>query len=165
MTTESSVRIRVARLPDDKPAILGFIMGLQRFEKAIEPDRRIDPAVADEFYAVITERVARRNGCMLIAESANGKALGWAVAYESNNEIYVHADERTYGYIAELYVIEEARRQGIGGALIGACESWAKGRALKVMIIGALTRNEAAFAAYRSAGFTDYATELRKYLR
>jgi GNAT superfamily N-acetyltransferase len=158
-------RIRPARLPEDKPAILGFIVDLQRFEQAIEPDRRVDAVVANEFYPIIMERVARRNGCILIAEDAKDKALGWAVAYENNNEIYVHADERTYGYIAELFVSEEVRRQGIGRALIAACEQWARERGLKAMIIGALARNETAFAAYRSAGFADYATELRKYLR
>jgi hypothetical protein len=104
-------RIRAARLSDDKPAILGFIMGLQRFEHAIEPDRRVDGMVAEEFYPIIAERVAKRNGCMLIAESAKAKALGWAAAYENNNEIYVHAEERTYGYTAELFVSDEVRRQ------------------------------------------------------
>ena len=165
MSQAETYRIRPARLPEDKPAILGFIMGLQRFENAIEPDRRIDATVAAEFYPVITERVAAGNGCILIAESSDGRVLGWAVAYESWSEIYVRAEERTYGYIAELYVVEEARGQGLGRALIASCETWAKGRELKVMIIGALARNKAAFAAYRSAGFADYATELRKYLR
>ena len=67
MARTEPYRIRAARLPEDKPALLGFIMGLQLFENAIEPDRRIDASVAEEFYAVITDRIARKNGCILIA--------------------------------------------------------------------------------------------------
>jgi len=165
MTRVEPFRIRAARLPEDKPAILRFILGMQHFEKAIEPDRRIDPAVEEESYAAITERVAKRNGRILIAESASGKALGWAAALEDEQEIYVLAEERTYGYIAELYVIEEARGQGVGRALIAACEDWARDRGLKVMLIGVLARNARAHAVYGGAGFDDYVTLLRKYLR
>ena len=46
--------IRPARLPQDKPAILSFIQGLQVFEHAIERDRRTDAVVAEEFYSEIT---------------------------------------------------------------------------------------------------------------
>ena len=158
-------RIRPARLPEDKPALLGFIMGMQHFEKAIEADRRTDPSVADEFYAVIIERVAKKNGCILLAEDESGKAIGWAAAYEDENEVYVHADERLFGYISELYVVGELRGRGIGRALIAACEGWAIARGLKVMMLGALARNTRAQALYRDAGFADYATMLRKYLR
>jgi GNAT superfamily N-acetyltransferase len=158
-------RIRLARLPEDKPALLAFIMGMQHFESAIEADRRVDPAVAEEFYAAITERMREKNGRILIAESANGKALGWAAACESENEVYVHAEEKTFGYIAELYVVEEARGQGFGRALIAACEEWARERGYKVLMIGVLERNSRAYDVYRSAGFQQYTALLRKYLR
>jgi GNAT superfamily N-acetyltransferase len=161
----AAFRIRAARLPDDKPAILNFLMGIQLFENAFEPDRRIDPDVAEDSYAAIIERVATKNGRMLIAEGPNGKVLGWAAALEDEQEIYVLPEERTYGYIAELYVIEEARGLGVGRALIAACEEWARDRGLKVMMIGVLTRNPRAHKVYRSAGFDDYVTLLRKYLR
>lgn len=42
-------RIREGRLPQDDAIARAFIMGLQAFEKAIEADRRLDAAVADEF--------------------------------------------------------------------------------------------------------------------
>ena len=158
-------RIRPAQSPEDKPALLGFIMGMQHFEKAIEADRRTDPSVAEEFYAAITERVFNKNGCILIADDANGKPLGWAAVHDDESDVYVHADERTYGYIAELYVAEEQRGRGIGRALIAACEDWGRERGHKLMMIGVLVRNSRANAIYRSAGFSDYATLLRKYLR
>jgi hypothetical protein len=35
MSPTGPYRIRPARLPEDKPALLGFIMGMQFFERAI----------------------------------------------------------------------------------------------------------------------------------
>ena len=157
--------VRNARLPDDKPAILGFIMDLQRFELAIEANRRVDDDVAEEYYASLAERAVKRNGRILVAENGDGRALGWAVAYEDDNEVFVHADEQIYGYISELYVAEDMRGKGVGRALISACEDWARERGLKVMMIGALTKNTRAHTIYRDAGFADYAVLLRKYLR
>ena len=165
MTELAPFRVRAARLPEDKPAILGFFTGIQHFEKTIEADRRIDPDVAEDSYAAMIERVATKNGCVLIAENTSGEAIGWAVGLEDEQEIYIVAEERTHGYIAELYVVEDMRGRGVGRALIAACEEWAKGRALKVMMIGVLARNARAHAVYRSAGFHDYATLLKKYLR
>ena len=157
--------MRAARLPKDKPAILDFLTGIQRFERAFEADRRIDPDVAEDSFTAIIERVANKNGCILIAETASGKALGWAVSLEDEQEIYVVAEERTRGYIAELYVVEDMRGRGVGRALIAACEDWARDRGLKVMMIGVLARNGRAHGVYRGAGYDDYATLLRKYLR
>ena len=87
------------------------------------------------------------------------------MALEDEQEIYIVAEERTYGYIAELYVVEDMRGRGVGRALIAACEEWARGRGLKVMMIGVLTRNARAHAVYRGAGYDDQVTLLRKYLR
>lgn len=165
MRPAAPYRIRLARLPGDRLALLGFITGMQNFESAIETDRRTDPDVAEEFYSVITDRIAQKNGRILIAESDSGRALGWAASCEEESEVYIHADERTYGYIAELYVVEDMRGRGIGRALIAACEEWARERGLKAMMIGVLSRNARAHGVYRGAGFQDYVTMLRKYLR
>ena len=156
--------IRNARLPDDKPSILRFIRELQHFEKELEPDRRIDADVAEEYYAVLTARAREQNGCIFIAENEARQALGWAVAHEENNEVYVIEAERRFGYISELYVLEEVRGKGIGRALIAACEDWARSRDLRVMMIAALARNRGALNLYRGGGYAPYSTYLRKYL-
>lgn len=155
--------IRPARLPEDKTAILSFIQGLQAFERAIEPDRRTDAAVSEEFYGEITTRVQKRKGQILISE-LDGRAVGWAVVYPEENDIYVEATERTFAYISELFVVEDTRGTGVGRELIAACESWARDRGIAVMLIGVLSGNTRADAIYRRAGFAPYALQLRKYL-
>jgi len=49
--------------------------------------------------------------------------------------------------------------------LLAACEEWARTRGLKAMMIRVLSQNSRAHGVYRGAGFQDYVTMLRKYLR
>ena len=159
----SAFCIRDARMPDDKQAALEFIMGMQKFEKAIEPDRRVDASVAAEFFEVIIKRVKDKNGHIFIAEWET-KSIGWAVVYPDENDIFVEAAKRAFAYISELFVVEEKRGTGVGRALIAACEDWARTRGLTVMMLGVLSGNTRAAKIYEDAGYLPYATQRRKYL-
>ena len=160
----ASIRIREASLPQDIPAIHEFILGLQGFEHAFEPNRRLDPEVAANYFEILQKKVHEMNGAILIAENENGDPIGWAAAHEYEEETYVVPEQRRIGYIAELYVVEKARRQGVGRTLIAACEAWARGRGLSIVTIGVLPKNTRAFAVYARNGYDPYAVLLRKYL-
>jgi len=153
--------VRPVRLPDDEPAILSFIWGLQTFENAFEPNRRLDPGFADEHWADVRRLVAER-GAMFIAE--NDGPVGWAFVVEEAGDLFVKESERRYGFIAELYVEASARGQGYGRALIAACEDWSRKRGMTVLIIGMLTGNGKAAAVYQRDGFAPYNLFMRKYL-
>lgn len=161
----SAYSIRDADLSRDTPAMLAFIMGSQRFEHAFEPNRRLDLPVAAEHLAVMQKLVAEHDGRIFIAANGKGDAIGWAVAGESTDDVYVIAEERRYLYIAELFVNETLRGEGIGRALIAACENLARERGIAVMQIGVLPGNARAHAIYQQAGYADYGIQLRKYLR
>jgi len=154
--------IRAVRLPDDEAAILSFIWGLQKFENAFEPNRRLDAGFADEHWADVRRLVAER-GAMFIAENG-GEPVGWAFVVEEAGDLFVKESERRYGFIAELYVEASARGQGHGRALIAACEDWSRGRGMTVLIIGVLTGNGKAAAVYQRDGFAPYNLFMRKYL-
>jgi len=158
-----SYSVRDIRLPEDKSAILSFIQGMQHYEHAFEPDRRIDSAVAREYYTVLMDRVAQSMGRIFVAEE-NDQAIGWAAFVVEQNSVYVVEPQRTYGYIAELYVNERARSRGIGQALIAACETEARRLKLGLIMIGVLAGNRRTAEIYTRAGFSPYASELRKYL-
>src|ERR1700754_2399846 len=102
--------IRAARLPEDEPAILSFIWGLQSFENAFEPNRRLDPDFTDEHWADVQAQAAER-GAIFIAENA-GVPMGWAFVLEEPGDLFVAEKERRYGFVAELFVAESARGQG-----------------------------------------------------
>ena len=161
----ASFRIREAQLPQDLPAIQGFILELQRFEHAFEPNRRLDPSVAADYFGDLQKKVRDTNGVVLIAEDDGGHAIGWAAAHESEEDIYVVPEQRRIGYIAELFVVQEKRGLGAGRSLIGACEAWARRQGLSIITLGVLPKNTRAFAVYESSGYDPYAVLLRKYLR
>ncbi len=63
-----TVRIRDFDPAKDKTAALSFIMGSQQFEHMVEPDRRLDPQVAEEFLPELTKRMAEQRGRAFVAE-------------------------------------------------------------------------------------------------
>ena len=141
-----------------------FILGLQVFEKAMEADRRVDATVAGEFFDVLAARVAEKQGRIFIAEDADGAPIGWAACFVDENEIYVEPELRRYGYISELFVVENARGQGVGRALIARCEDYFRALKLRVMMIGVLAKNTNARRSYLTAGFRPYSEMLQKML-
>ena len=160
---KQNIEIRDAVLPADREQLLEFIMGTQRFESAFEPNRRLDRAVAAEYFVLLETDVRSKGGRILVA-AEDGQPLGWGVVHAQEDDVYVIGEERTYAYISELYVVEAARGKGIGRALIAASEDWARARGLKVMQIGVLPGNHRAKSIYERAGYQTYALQLRKYL-
>ena len=154
-------RIRDFDPAADEPAALAFILGSQVYEHAIAPDRRLDDAVASEHYAALAPHMAANQGRGFIAEE-EGQAIGWAVFFVHHGLIYLVPEERTFGYIAELFVVEPARGRGVGRALIAACEDAARG--LGQIRIGHLTGNRRAAEIYGRAGYAPYTSELRRAL-
>ncbi len=160
----SAIHIREANLPGDKPVILDFIFALQRYEAAFEANRRTDAQMAQEHYAALIPRAKSPKGKIFIAENADGLAIGWALIHEELGDVFVRAEERAHGFLAELYVVEASRAQGVGRALIAACEDWARARGLVSLRIGLLARNSDALTVYEKAGYAPYALQMRKYL-
>jgi GNAT superfamily N-acetyltransferase len=155
------ITVRPAKLPDDKPAILRFIEGLQRYEAEFESDRRLDPTYPEDQFAAVQKQT--ENGVFLIAEQ-DGQPVGWAAVYEHVAPTYVVEQERHCAVICEAFVEPVVRGQGAGRALLSACEAWARGRGLSVIHIGHLSGNERAAKVYEKAGFAPYVQLRRKKL-
>ena len=155
--------VRDARLPQDEPAILSFINGLQDYEAVFEPNRRRDPDFAADHWRDVQDTCAEKHGSMFIAEDA-GKPVGWAFAYEMHGELFITEPERRHGFIAELYVVPAARGAGHGRALIAACEDWSRARGHRLITIGVLSGNARALRAYEGAGYAPYTIIMRRYL-
>lgn len=153
--------IRQARLPDDTPALLDFIDGLQRYEAEFESDRRLDAAYAEDQLAWLRKK--GENGVFFLAEQ-DGRPVGWVLVTEDEAPPYVIDAERRHATICELYVDEAVRGTGAGRALIGACEDWARARKLTNIQIGHLAQNARAEHVYDKAGFAPYVVLRRKRL-
>lgn len=80
--------IRDARWPEDEAAAISFIDGLQKFEHEMESNRRIDPQVGEDYFAVLMARVAEHQGRVFTAEQ-DGVAVGWAVFLIDDDPVYI----------------------------------------------------------------------------
>ena len=159
------MRVREGDLARDRTAFLSFIMGSQAHEHQVEPNRRLDPPVAEEHLTKMLALLAERPGKIFVTADEADNATGWAVVFENEDDVYVIAEERRHAYIAELFVAERLRSTGLGRTLIAACEDWARARGLGVVQIGVLPGNTRAHDLYRNRGYADYGIQLRKYLR
>jgi GNAT superfamily N-acetyltransferase len=155
--------VREVRLPDDEPAILSFIQGLQDYELGFENNRRRDTNFVVDHWRDAQHRCAEKHGVMFIAEQ-DGRNVGWVCAYEEHGELFITEPERRHGFIAEIFVAAQARGQGHGKALIQACEDWSRGLGHKLLTIGVLARNAHAIRAYEGAGYAPYSMTMRRYL-
>ena len=158
-----ALTVREVRLPDDEPHLVRFIAGLNEFEAAIEPDRAVGDDIAVAWLGDLKKRNVERQGRMLIAER-DGVPVGWAMGYVSTQDVIVKSDWRKYGYINELYVEAEARRDGVGSALIASLEEYFRSLDLPYAMIGVLAANHAARGAYERAGYRINSHDLRKML-
>lgn len=158
-----SVCIRQADIERDRLALQSFILGSNTYEAQFESDRRLDAAVGEEFLPELVERATTKQGRIFVAEDGNA-LLGWAVCYVEQEETYVKPEERPYGLVAELFVVEAARGRHVGRSLLKSCEDHFRTLGLKFVHIGALSPNTRAVNAYCAAGYASHAVNLRKLI-
>ncbi len=84
---------------------------------------------------------------LLVAFDDDGRATGFVSGVETT-----HPDKGTEMFLYELSVAEDARRQGIGKALVAALRYLARERRCYGMFVLADEDNHAALATYRATG-------------
>jgi aminoglycoside 6'-N-acetyltransferase I len=90
---------------------------------------------------------------IFVAQTADGMLLGFLEAGMRS-----HADgcnpAHPVGYVEGWYVVESARQQGIGAALLHAAEGWARMRGCVEMASDALLDNHVSQQAHEALGFS-----------
>ena len=92
---------------------------------------------------------------VLVAEAEPGRLLGFA---ELSIRPYAEgcATDRI-GYLEGWYVVPEARKQGVGRALVEASEAWARAQGCAEFASDTEIDNEVSAAAHRALGYTEVA--------
>jgi aminoglycoside 6'-N-acetyltransferase I len=102
----------------------------------------------DRFFA----RLLREPLAVLLAEDS-GRVVGFA---ELSIRAYAEGcDTDRVAYLEGWFVDAEARRRGIGRALIEAAEAWARGEGCSELASDTQPSNEVSAAAHRALGFSD----------
>lgn len=101
---------------------------------------------------------------VLVAETSNGKLVGFLEASIRPFVEDCHSDH--VGYLEGWFVEDGFRQNGIGGKLVKAAESWARGSGCQEMASDAEVGNELSLTVHQNLGYeeTSRLVHLRKDL-
>jgi ribosomal protein S18 acetylase RimI-like enzyme len=115
----------------------------------------------ERFADFISGRMEHDASCVVVAERAD-QVVGYCLAMISHYPPVFLYD--TYGMISDLAVRADARRQGIGQALMEYVLTWFAGRDIARVELRAAVSNDLAMAFWRKMGFAPYMELLYKTL-
>jgi ribosomal protein S18 acetylase RimI-like enzyme len=155
-TTDGLV-IRPAR-DDDGTFVANFVPSLLEFGSPAWMDAQ---ALAPGFRDVLAHAVSHQgpSAAVLIAETESGRRLGFVSLTVRQD---VTGVERAH--VADLAVAEDARRLGVGRALMHAAETWARHLGCSVLSLDVWATNVRARAFYDSLGYRPESSCLIKEL-
>jgi ribosomal protein S18 acetylase RimI-like enzyme len=158
LTMSDHVRIRQSN-EGDADFVAGLVRALLEFGSPMwEPD---DSRVSG-FRDVLTHAVQHQDArsTVLIAEADAETRLGFI-------SLRVREDPASgeRAHVADVAVRDDARRRGVGAALMGAGEKWARDRGLSVVSLDVWSTNERALRFYRRMGYQPESIHLSKALK
>jgi len=136
-------RVRLAG-PEDAAAWLALRRGLWPEDRPGEHEHEI----AEFFAGRAVEPMA-----VLLAEDAAGRAVGMAEL-----SIRPHAEgcrTNRVGYLEGWYVVPQARRTGVGRALVAGAQDWARRQGCAEIASDTETSNRASRKAHEAIGFEE----------
>ena len=108
---------------------------------------------AEEMGAELAEGIEMPDGAFFLA-FAGETAVGFAQCQLRRD--YVEGTESSpVGYLEGIYVAEGFRRQGIAGALLAACEGWAREKGCREFASDCELDNEESLRFHRHMGFEE----------
>jgi uncharacterized protein (TIGR00290 family) len=155
--------IRVYDPKRDAPALHACFSELQEFERALEPDLPPGPDVTPAYLALLLERCARWHGRIFVGE-VDGRVVGFSAVQAKVPQEEPDDPPGPYALLSDLVVLPEARRSGLGRALLERAEAYARAEGATVLCLTVLARNRAARTLYEAAGFRERFLSLEKPL-
>lgn len=112
------------------------------------------PQDRDVQFAEIDEILARDDYAGFLARDANGRAVGFAEA-ALRNDYVSDCDFYPVGFLEGIYVVPEARRNGVARALVDAFAAWSKARGCRELASDAAIDNLASHQMHAALGFAE----------
>jgi len=148
----------------DEAAVVAVVRDLHSNERQIYDRTRPAETMGVWYIDRMKQEIAESRGRILVAEGPDG-IVGYAsllTFMSSENE----KDEIdfSYSYVDDLAVLVQCRNQGIGSALLDACEALARAAGQQWLRLSVLAGNARARAFYRRHGLDEHLVTLEKKL-
>lgn len=142
---------------EDLPAVIRLWQALQEHSAAHDP--RLTPSIgaADWFLGFLRDELDNASTALFVAER-DGELVGYVLGQILHRPTLQSGD---CGYVADLYVSDSRRGQGIGRRLFHALRDWFRARGLTAIELQIVRANPASQAFWRKMGFSDFLRTLR----
>lgn len=117
----------------------------------------LTPASHDDAEAIYARQVHDPDAHHLVAEDEAGRVAGFCALHFRRR--LNHATEEAW--VPELFVLEAARGQGVGRALLDEAERRARGRGCHALVLESRYRDAEGHALYRSRRMRDVGKQFR----
>ena len=151
----SSCKVRAARAADET-SILAMAKDEMDAHEQLDPRFRLRPDAMGRYALYLRDRLREIDSTVFVAEE-EGRIVGVAIGSIRVQDAFF--ETRRYGYVSDLMVIPEMRRQGIGRALWDRVALWFKSVGLAVVRLHVATRSPEARAFWRRVGASDFLAE------
>ncbi|OKP04802.1 GNAT family N-acetyltransferase [Xenorhabdus eapokensis] len=143
--------IKTATMQDIE-SILSLYRVLFSEMAALQPDRM---QVAEQERDFIASNINNDKFHLLVAEDENGSIKGFAIAQEQTTAPFNCLVPRTYGYVFDLMVSQDARNLGIGQKLLAGMKKWAQENHYSHLELSVLSQNVDAIRFYIREGYQE----------
>lgn len=156
------IRIRSYQ-PVDREFVLSLaprlVLGIQPWRDPRKMEATMRGYIIESIESVESIEENVLEAAVFIAEDDLGERLGFATVERNTN---FTGDPQAY--LGELVVCEEAEGRGVGSALVGACEQWARDHGFTLLVLDTGGANKRARALYERLGFVEESVKLTKPL-
>lgn len=154
----SEIIIRKAK-KSDFDSILKLAKQLWDTEKVFFSNLKDDYFADEQAKSLLLNNILKRKSHFLVAEE-NNKIIGYIYGYVSRADLY----KKKVGYIDQIVVDEEYRRQGICNKLMNSFTEIMKKYGCGYIELNAFKQNIPAVECYKKYGFKEYSVFYMKEL-
>lgn len=150
--------------PGDHEALRRLVLHLHRLMLRYDPDLAPGEAFLDRYTEQLLAKQAGSAGGVYLAEAADGRLVGYAVLYGRLHPPAADEQAEPFAWVAELYVLESHRGQGVGEALLARAEAHARDLGVYKIELSVVAENKAARRFYTRLGYRDRSLVMTKRL-
>lgn len=146
------IKIREAT-PKDNEALINLNLELIKFEKAFEPDLKIDDETKKFLDEWITKDFKSKDWKSFVAED-NGEIVGFISGRIGKR--YKFYKTQVFGDAENAFVIESYRNKGVAKQLMAELVVWMKSKGVERIEASTYWKNTAAQDIWRKMGFKEH---------